>query len=190
MEKNEVMAFLEPWFGRIQRPFHVAMKLYNDDYPSKIRVDHNDSVAAQNVHSHIISEFEKEFANQSGCQILDVRGLKVLNIRDRIVARMKKVDSEGRHRNADTKQQRDFDRQMQLPGLPEAALRLTFGYEPDLAFSICERIIIARPQGKSTVWNAQIVEEEGKIIWVDITPQRFTGTEINASGIRFSKQRK
>ena len=87
---------------------------------------------------------------------------------------MKKVDAEGRHRNADTDQQRRFDTQEDIPGLPPAAMRLTFGYEPDPAFSKCERVIVARPSGKAIKWAAQIVDgDDGAFSWVDISQPRL-----------------
>jgi hypothetical protein len=161
MEQEEVMAFLEPWFERLSTPFHNAMKLYNEQYP--------------------------EFGAEPRFAFLSVRRLQVLNMHDRLVARWKKVNEEGRHRNADTEQQRNFDRQRPLPNLPDEALRITLGYEPDPAFSACQRIMVARPQGDSIVWASQIVEDEGVYSWVDITPQRLPGTDPITSGIQFKK---
>lgn len=175
MKQDDCMAFLEPWFERIHSPFPKALRLYNEDYAEHIRAEHNDSVAAHCVHVHSIAEYEREFAEEPGFHFLTVRGLQVLNIRDIVVARFKKVDAEGRHRNADTQQQRDFDNQEPLPGLPSAALRVTFGYEPDPAFSRCERVIVACPEAGGISWAAQIVEGDEAFGWEDITPVRLIG---------------
>jgi len=187
LEQQDVMEFLHPWLDRIYTPFHVAMSRYNDEYPDSVRAEHTDSVAAHNIHCHLMHEFEREFSETPGFNFLESRGLKVLNIQDVLVARFKKVNEEGRHRNHPSKQQENFDRQLPLSGLPPAALRVTFGYEPDPAFSQCDRVMVARPQGKSIIWASQIIEEGDAIDWVDITPKRFAGTEPIVSGISFSK---
>ena len=187
MEQQQVMEFLEPWLECIARPFHEAMQLYNEDYPSSVRAEHDDSVAAHIVHLHAVYGWEREFSDTKGFHVLECRGLMLVNIKDVLVGRIKKVDEEGHHRNHDSNQQRDFDRQLSLPGLPPSALRVTFGYEPDPAFSKCVRVMVARPQGRSIMWASQIVEEEGSASWVDITPRRFTGTAPIPSGIRFQK---
>jgi hypothetical protein len=167
------MEFLAPWFERLHDRFHQAMRLYNEQYPDSVRAEHDDSVAAHCVHGHLVAGFMREFEAERGFNFLKLRGLQVVNIFDRVVARMKKVSAEGRHQNADTEQQRCFDRQEDIPGLPPAALRLTFGYEPDPAFSTCERVIVACPNGKAIRWAAQIVEDGGLYVWNDITVPRL-----------------
>ena len=175
MNQDECMAFLQPWFERLHAPFPKAMRMYNEDYPAHVRAEHNDSVTSHNVHSHVVAEFMREFADEPGFNFLKPRGLHILNIYDRVVGRFKKVDGEGRHRNADTEQQRKFDRQEPLPGLPPEALRVTFGYQPDPAFSKCERVLVACPQGKEIRWAAQIVDIDDVYSWVEITPARLVG---------------
>ena len=187
MEQQQVMEFLDPVLGRIVRPFHEAMKLYNKGYSPSVRAEHDDSLAAHIMHRHVVHGWEREFSDTQGFHVLEYRGLKVVNIKDVLVGRFKKVDEEGRHRNHDSKQQRDFDGQLSLPGLPPSALCVTFGYEPDPAFSECARVMVVRPQGRSIIWASQIIEEEGSVSWVDITPQRFAGTAPILSGARFQK---
>jgi hypothetical protein len=82
-------------------------------------------------------------------------------------ARAKKADENGRHRNADTTQQRAFDGQLDIPGLPKEAARVVIGYQPDAAFSTVERVTIRRPLGR---WVSQLVEMDEGCGWVDITP--------------------
>ena len=182
------MESLGPWLERLYAPFPKAMNLYNDEYQTSVRAEHTDSVAAHNVHCHIVSEYEREFGLEPQLHFLTVRGLRVLNIGDRIVGRWKKVDEEGLHRNHTSEQQRAFDGQEQIPYLPPAALRVTFGYEPDAAFSTCERVMVARPQGKEIIWAAQIIEADNRYTWKDITPRRLPGMEPRTTGIRFSKK--
>jgi hypothetical protein len=88
---------------------------------------------------------------------LEIRNLHVLNIRDQMLIRAKKVNANGRHRNNHTLQQRAFDAQEELPGLPPVAARLVMAYQPDAAFSEVERVTVRRPLGR---WVSQIVDAE------------------------------
>lgn len=169
-DQEEVMRLLEPDLSRIYPIFPAAVALYNSEVSAKARAELDDSAAAKSTHCHVWAGFQREFLDESGYDFLEVRGLKVLNIRDQLLIRAKKVDANGRHRNADTAQQRAFDAQENLPGLPAAATRLVIGYQPDIAFSEVERVIVRRPLGR---WVSQIVEADEAPHWIDITPREL-----------------
>lgn len=154
----------------------VAMAKYRD-YPPELMAEHDDRAAANCIYRHMIMEAGRRFDGRAGCKFLDVKGLMVLNWRDEIVWRWKKVDRRGRHKNYQTKQQRVFDDRERLPGIPEPAIRLTCGYQPDATGLAIERVVIARPMGRSVQWAAQINMIEDAPVWVDITQPRFGGTE-------------
>ena len=112
-----------------------------------------------------------------GLHPLARRGLHVLNYKDQTLARFKKVKPNGKHSNYQTKQQQDYDDQKSFPGFPEPAYRLTVGYHLDASGAYLERIMIARPLGRSIFWTAQVSVLDGLAQWEDITPKRFTGTD-------------
>jgi hypothetical protein len=161
-----IMALLEPHLDRMYPCFPAALALYNE-VEAHIRAEHDDRAAASSVYCHVWNGLQREFSEDSGFHFLTHRGLNLLNIRDQVLVRAKKVDANGRHRNADTEQQRAFDAQEDLPGLPPAAARLVIGYQPDAAFSEVERVTVRRPLGR---WVSQIVEADAERAWVDITP--------------------
>jgi hypothetical protein len=161
-----VVTMLEPYMPRMYPCFPAALALYNE-VEARIRAEHDDRAAASSVYCHIWSGFQREFAEEPRFRFLEVRGLRLLNIRDQVLLRAKKVDANGRHRNHDTPQQRAFDAQEELPGLPPAAVRLVIGYQPDAAFSEVERVTVRRPLGR---WVSQIIEAEPERSWIDITP--------------------
>ena len=165
-----VMAVLEPHFPRIYPIFTGALALYLKEYPSGVRIEHSDRTAATAVYDHVLAGFQREFMDEAGFNFLNLRGLHVLNVRDEIVARFKKVDENGIHRNIPTKQQKDFDRQADIPGLPAAATRVVIGYQPDAAMSTVERVIVRDPRSN---WVAQIVEADSAYSWADITPAKL-----------------
>ncbi len=172
------MAVLQPYLSVLTASVRRAFTTYQDLYPDRVKAAHDNTAAAKNVHRHVLEEVELAIIDLSGLAMVDARGLMVLNIHDRLIIRFKKMDEEGRSASYPTQQQRDFDRQLPLPGLPMAATRLTFGYEPDLAFSAIVRVLAACPLGPRTHWCVQVNEEEpGVASWVDITPRRLPGTE-------------
>lgn len=165
-----------PLLPDFSEAWHLAMEAYRG-YPPGYSAEHDDTTAANCIRSHMWMEIERRFHGRAGCSLLTLRGLRVLNFRDQIVWRFKRVDGGGRHRNYQTKQQRDFDNQKPLPGIPPPAVRLTSGYQPDASGQAIERIIVARPMGRSTQWAAQVNIVDSVASWVEITPRRFTGTE-------------
>lgn len=175
IEQTRCMDALEPLLTGIVGAFDEAMAMYHREYSAAARADHTDSCAAHAVQNHVVANLERKFSEAPGVHFLTVRGMRVMNVGDILVASMKKLDSDGRHRNHDSQQQRDFDAQKPLPDIPPAAVRLRIGYEPDVAFTDVERVLIARPQGKSVVWQSQIIDGAEGCSWVDITPQKLPG---------------
>lgn len=174
------MMVLEPYLPALAGCVRRGFATYQDSehYSPLARAAHDNAAAAKNVHRHILEEITIEIAERSGLAMVNARGLIVLNVHDRALLRFKKMDEEGQSVSYPTRQQRQFDRQLPLPNLPSAATRLTFGYEPDLAFSSIIRIMVACPLGPSSHWCVQINEDDaGVVSWVDITPRRIPGTE-------------
>lgn len=166
-EQQHVMGVLEPFFPKIVTIFDDAVALYNSDVSPRARAEYDNRAITSAVYRHAWMGFQREFGDEAGFHFGELRGLQYANLRDLIVMRAKKVDANGRHVNNQTKQQRDFDRQISLPGLPPAAIRIVVGYEPDPAFSRVERVIVRRPLGR---WVSQIVVVGEACSWVDITP--------------------
>jgi hypothetical protein len=166
-DQNAVMDLLGPYLSRIQPIFSGAVDLYNSEVSARARAIHSGSAVAHVVNDHAWALFEAEFGEESGFHFLNIRNLKLLNIRDELLIRAKKVDENGRHQNADTAQQRAFDAMDDIPGLPPAATRIVIGYQPDEAFSEVVRVTVRRACAR---WVAQIVEIDDAYSWIDITP--------------------
>lgn len=177
MDQDACMAGLSPLLAALHQAHHAGFSTYQD-YPPEIIAEHDRAPAAC-VNDHVMHEARGRLEDMDGVNFIDVRGLRVLNYQDRFVLRVgKKLDAEGRHRNYPTQQQRDFDDQLPLTGLPEAAIRLTCGYEPDPSFTSLNRVIVARPMGRGIEWAAAVNMEDDVVVWEDITPiRRFEGME-------------
>ena len=166
-DQEAVMAVLDPYLGRMEPMFHGALALHLSEVTPKARAELGVRAVASAVSDHAWAAFEREFDAELGFHFLTVRGLRVLNIRDQVVVRLKKVDANGKHQNADTAQQRAFDAQADIPDIPPAAARVVLGYQPDEAFSVVERVIVRRPKGR---WVSQVIDGDTDRHWIDITP--------------------
>ena len=172
------MAVVSPYLPMLDGCVRRGFTRYQTDYPPLVRAEHDNSAAAKNVHRHMLAELMIASDGVLGLAVVNARGLQVLNINDKAVIRLKKMDEAGQSASYPTAQARDFDRQLPLPNVPPAATRLTFGYEPDLAFSTIVQVLLACPLGPRIHWCTQINEEpDGTVSWVDITPRRLPGTE-------------
>lgn len=177
-DQNEAMEAIGPILPVIYRILDESVSFYfSDAYSDAARADHDNRAMANCIYSHAEKKMVAAAEAQEGLHSIRIQQLYVLNYRDKALARFKKVKPNGRHSNYQTKQQQDYDDQRTLPGLPEPAFRLTAGYQLDAAGSGLQRIMIARPIGRSVFWTAQVTMLENVATWEDITPQRFTGTD-------------
>lgn len=165
-----VMAALEPNFATITEIHTSALDLYNSETSARIRAEHTSRAALNSIYALVWKGYQREFGELPGHHVFDVRGLNVLNVGDIVVARAKSVDANGRHSNNPTKQQKDFDRQIPLAGLPAEAIRVVIGYQLDVAYSKVERVIVRHTMGD---WVSQIVCVDETYHWEDITPIRL-----------------
>lgn len=144
-------------------------------YPPEILIEHDPRAGASCIYAHMVAETERLWLDRRGIIPADVRGLKVWLIEDKAVIRWKRMDADGRTRSYPTKQEKDFDAGLPLPGLPPPAIRLTAGYLADETQTQYQRTQIARPRGKRIEWCVAIVPATvpGRAAtWQDVTRQR------------------
>lgn len=145
-------------------------------YHPEILIELDVRAQAACTYAHMLAEADRRFLGRPRVRPLDLRGLKLWHFEDAdVVIRMKKMDEDGRSRNYPTKQAKDFDRQMELPGLPAPPARLTAGYLLEATGTDIVRSQIAKPSGREVLWCAAIVPREDRVegerIWVDATRQ-------------------
>lgn len=170
----EAMEAVEPFIDDFDAICRHGLATYRL-YPPSILLDHSPRTAANCVYSHMLAEALARFTDRPGIRHFTVRNLEVWVIGEVATVRLKKMDEDGRSRSYPTQQQLDYDRQMQLPGLPYPPLNLVAGYLPDPTGTEVERVQIARPMGRSIDWCAAIVPLEDRIVgeprWIDVTRQ-------------------
>ena len=128
---------------------------------------------------HMHAEADRRLIGREYVRPIEYKGgLKLcLDEAANVVVRLKKMDEDGKSRNYPTKQAKDYDAQLELPGLPLPPVRLTAGYWLDATGQIINRVQIARPDGRRLpIWCGAVVPQEertaGERIWIDVTRQR------------------
>lgn len=159
-------------FDQIARSAHARYRAYRPE--DLIELDPRAQAAC--TYSHMLADCERRFGDVRGVRLIDIRGQKLwLFEQARAVVRLKKMDEDGRSRNYPTKQAKDFDAGLDLPGLPMPPVRLTAGYLLDRTASMVLRTQVARPIGRGIMWCGAIVPREerkaGERVWVDVTRQ-------------------
>ena len=124
-----------------------------------------------------MAEAERKFDDLKNVRYMEIRGLKLWILEDAdVVVSFKKMNKNGSVRNHDSKQQRDFDSQLPLPGLPIPPTRLRVGYLLDPLATNYVRTQIAAPNNKSILWCCAIHSSEervpGKALWYAIAEQQ------------------
>lgn len=177
--QEHAMSALDPFFDQIDAICRGGLAKYQE-YPAEFRIDHDARATANCIYAHMVAIADEHLTTAPGVVFKSIRGLKVWIIGETATVRFKKMDETGRTRNYPTKQIRDFDRQLPLPGIPLPPLNLVVGYLPNALGTEVERVQVARPWGKSVDWCAAILPVEERIVgaprWIDVTVQaRFGG---------------
>ncbi|UES55812.1 hypothetical protein GFK91_09450 [Roseibium aggregatum] len=177
-DQQRAMDALQPVLPVVYDILNESVSFYfSDAYSNEARAEHTDRAMANCIYSHAEKRMIGAADATDGLHTINVGGLHVLNYRDAVIARFKKVNANGKHSNYQTEQQKNYDDQKSLPGIPDPAFRLTAGYQLDDAGISLGRIIIARPLRRSIFWTAQVNLVDSVVSWEDITPKRFAGME-------------
>jgi hypothetical protein len=172
----ECMEVLNPYLEDVDWCLRDGFGFYRS-YPDEIIAEHDDRAATSCIYRHQLMRARKRLAAHSGVNTIEVRGLWVVDFHGRVNLRFKKVNSAGRGQNIATEQQqRMFDAQADIPGLPSQAIRVVAGYKADAALTSIDKILISRPWGRGIMWCVQVVLGTDARR-VDITPERIAGTE-------------
>lgn len=170
----DAMSQLDPHFEEIDAICRGGLARYRET-PAEFLVEHDTRAAASCIYAHMVTLADALLTEKPGVVFKEIRGLKVWIIGDRATIRFKKMDEDGRSRNYPTKQARDFDRQLPLPGIPLPPLNLVAGYVADPTGTTVERVQIARPSGRAIDWCAAIVPASEHVVgqprWIDVTRQ-------------------
>ena len=179
-DQDGCMSRIEELLPALYDSLTDGMAFYqNPENYSVMAIAQQRSRTAKNcVYDHAFHSLRERLDGRKGCHFRNIKGLELLIYKNQAVVRLKQVNGSGKGSNYPTLQQRRYDDQRSfLPFIPDEAVRLVAGYEPDAVFSAVDRIIVSRPLGRTIHWAAQINRFEEEVSWEDITPARISGTE-------------
>lgn len=172
--QQDAMSQLDPYFDEFDAICRGGLARYRE-VQADIRIEHDKRASATCIYSHMVALADRLLTDKPGVIFKTVRGLKVWIVGEKATIRFKKMDEDGRTRSYPTKQARDFDRQLPLPGIPYPPLNLVVGYLPNALETQVERVQVARPAGKAVDWCAAIVPTDDRVVgearWIDVTRQ-------------------
>lgn len=171
---TEVMDSLDHLFEDFDAITRYGMATYQN-YDALHRLEHDSRAVASCIYSHMAAEADRRWMGRPRLVHKVINGLKVWLVDDYAVIRFKRMDEDGRTRNYPTKQAKQYDRGMPLPGLPLEADRLTVGYFPNPTETEVERVQVARRIGKLIDFCAAIIPPSERVVgqrgWIDVTAQ-------------------
>ncbi|WP_295634052.1 hypothetical protein [Novosphingobium sp.] len=176
--QDQAMSQLDFIFDHLDAICRGGLARYQE-YPADIRIEHDSRAKFACIYSHMETAAHARLSDLSNVIHKDIGGLKVWIVGEKATIRFKKMDEDGRTRNYPTKQAKDFDKQLPLPGIPCPPLNLVVGYWPNSLGTDVERVQVARPMGKAIDWCAAIVPTDSRIVgqprWYDVTRQAQLG---------------
>lgn len=122
------------------------------DNDPTIRYDLGNRSRASIVNDFICREIRRRFADVPGTNQLRVHGINVLDLGNGTVTRVKKVDSQYRSSNINTRHNKHYMLQLILPDLPPEATRLIVGYQLNELETEIKDIVVTCPDGQRVLW--------------------------------------
>ena len=179
-DQERAMAAIAPLLRSLHDNLHASFARYwsKEHYSGAARAEHRARTTANCIYDHAEKLMRSREGEIAGLKVLNSRGLTLFNSKDKWVVRLKKVSPSGRRANVLTGQQRDFDEQLSFEGFPDEAFRLVAGYQPDVAGTYIERVMIVRQIGGIVYWTSQVNVLEESASWVDATPARLFGLDL------------
>ena len=150
--KSDAISILEPLYPDFLECIELGFKAYLTHYKSFSHL-HKRRTKASIVNDHIIDFAKICFEDKNNIQIIEPKGLFLVEVEGKILVRFKKLNSDLQSCNFQTKQQIDFKKQLHIPGIPPALPRLDAGYIPNKLWTDLDGMYITFPFGNQIPWN-------------------------------------
>ena len=138
------------------------------------------------IYDHICYEVKHQFEGVSGVSINDKPEFVLLNIENLILIRFKKLNSASQGSNIATIQQDNYNLQLELPGIPNSAARITAGYLLDKIQATIKDIRIAFPvdrRGKRVLWSFSLLGTKIEVVQPEMEFKEPTKPRVKAKAV-------
>lgn len=150
----EAETILDPYKGLLREVVDSAWR----DYCSlRNNIPHvfTPRTRASIIHDFMVSHARNKLAGIKGVRLLDVGGLFLVEINEKILIRFKKLNDDKMPNNIPTQQALDFMEQLELPGMPHI-IRLVVGYELNKLQTGIQAISVTCPRGTKKEWHFEL----------------------------------
>jgi len=132
-------------------------------------------------------EIKHQFEGVSGVSIDDKHGFLLLNIENLLLMRFKKLNKFYQASNIATIQQDTYNRQLELPDIPDSAARVTAGYLLDKIHQAGMKdirvVFPVGPKGKNILWSFSILGTNVEAVQPEMEFEEPAKPRVKAKGI-------
>lgn len=104
------------------------------------------------VNDHIVDFANEKLATTPGVETRSIYGRRLFEINGQVLLHFKKLDNRKLSSNYPTLFALDYNKQLELPGIPPTLPRLIAGFVPSPDWSSLEGVYITCPQGNKVDW--------------------------------------
>jgi hypothetical protein len=163
ISQTQAEKLLGPQLKRIRDCIVRAFQKWRSDY-SKNALVHTARSRASVIHDHMVAFAKEYFSGDDSIRIFSKSGLAVVNIKDVVLLRFKKLDAKKRSSSIPTRQNYLFKAQLDLPGIPSELTHLEAGYVLNELQTGLDGVYITCPNKNRLEW------------FIDLTP--LVGTNV------------
>lgn len=155
---------LRPYFGTLWQAITRGFTRYHEDHRDNAYL-HSPRTRASTINDYIVASANDLFSDRHPELVpLNAAGRKLFEVPNSALLHFKKLNSKKLSSNYPTLFALNFNRQLDLPGLPAVLPRLIVGYEPTVDWTAIRDIYITCPDGENIAWHICLTEEVGPAI--------------------------
>ncbi len=162
LTRREARVILQPIEDRIRECFDAAWADYQTMYRASQHI-HSSRCRANIIYDHVVYHAKRLLSGVPGVEFLESRGLLLVRVQGALLLRFKKLNSALRSSNIPTLQVIAYLEQLELPGMPPAAIRLQAGYLLNGLQTAIQGVYVTCPSGSEIAWHWEIPAAEAAL---------------------------
>ena len=194
VSEEEAKQILEPHLSTLSNCLKIAWQQWEsfDQKAPELRFPLAPRTRACFIYDHICHEIKHQFEGKSGVTIDDKPGFLLLNIENLLLIRFKKLNTASQGNNIPTIQQNIYNLQLELPGIPNSAARITIGYLLDKVQTAIKDIRVTFPvgrRGKKVLWSFSILGTKLEAVQPEMEFEEPAKPKVRAKGTAQEKRK-
>jgi hypothetical protein len=168
LTQAQAQKLLEPYLQTIKDSILLGFNYYHRRYADESH-RHQARSRANLVNDHIVDNAYQRLTRFSGVRPLSVFGRRLFQIHDQLLLHFKKLDRQKHSSNYPTLFAMDFNKQLELPGLPATLPRLIAGFVPSRDWTRVEAVYITCPSGSRVAWFLDLTADTQQLETIELS---------------------